>query len=103
MPGAWLKPGGTAAGAEMTGVPALSVCGAVLSGITTGEVAESAGAGVVVVVASGGVVVMPVVWAIAALPIRSAAANNAVFILVLLGCGAGGKAPSILARRALAL
>jgi hypothetical protein len=45
---------------------------------------------------------MPVVWAIAALPIRSAAANNAVFILILLGCGAGGKAPSILARRALA-
>src|SRR5260370_59611 len=91
MPGAWFKPGGAPAGAEMTRLPALSTRGALLSGITTGEVAESAGAG-------GGMVVAGV-WAIAAVLSRSAAANNAVFILVLLAA-ARGAAPYSLARRA---
>src|SRR4051794_19362766 len=83
MPGAWLKPEGTAAGSETTGGPLLSTRGAVLSGIATGEVAAS--------VAAGGVVVS-VVWAIAAVLIRSAAANNAVFILILLAAALGGGA-----------
>src|SRR3954471_20349187 len=84
MPGAWLKPEGTAAGSETTGVPLLSTRGAVLSGIATGEVAAS--------VVAGGVVVVSVVWAIAAVLIRSAAANNAVFILILLAAALGGGA-----------
>src|SRR3954469_23037163 len=91
MPGAWLKPGGVVAGAEMTGLPILSTRGALLSGITTGDVAISEGTGVVVTVV--------VVWAIAAVLIRSAAANNAVFILILLAAALGDGAVSSPAAR----
>src|SRR4051812_11973150 len=93
MPGAWLKPVGAIAGAEITVLPLLSTRGAVLSGITTGEVAVSAGAGVMV--GSGAVV-----CAMAAVLNMSAAANNAVFILDLPWLRRWGVTPSILAARA---